>query len=147
MVLVDKRGYWIGEEAKYQHVNDKSFSYELINFLIENNCNSIIDFGCGMGTYIKHFRENGIDADGIDGNPETEKLTEGRGKVYDLSKPIELKKSYDWVMSLEVGEHLPKQFESQFIENIHKNNNNGVILSWAIKGQGGYGHFNEQNNE
>ena len=50
-------------------------------------------------------------------------------------------------MSLEVGEHLPKKFEDIFINNLHQNNKNGIVLSWAVKGQGGYGHFNEQNND
>ena len=46
-------------------------------------------------------------------------------------------------MSLEVGEHLPKEFEDIFINNLDNNNNYGIVLSWAIKGQGGYGHYNE----
>lgn len=50
-------------------------------------------------------------------------------------------------MSLEVGEHLPPQFEDIFIQNLHNNNKHGIVLSWAVKGQGGHGHFNEQNND
>ena len=42
---------------------------------------------------------------------------------------------------------MPPQFEEIFIENLHNNNKYGIILSWAIKGQSGYGHVNEQNNE
>ena len=41
----------------------------------------------------------------------------------------------------------PKKFEDIFINNLHKNNKNGIVLSWAVKGQGGDGHFNEQNND
>ena len=50
-------------------------------------------------------------------------------------------------MSLEVGEHIPKEYEDIFINNLHNNNNKGIILSWAILGQGGFGHVNEQNND
>jgi cyclopropane fatty-acyl-phospholipid synthase-like methyltransferase len=57
-----------------------------------------------------------------------------------------LRKQFDWVLSLEVGEHLPKEFERIFIENLHRHNVKGIVLSWALKGQGGEGHFNEQNN-
>ena len=53
----------------------------------------------------------------------------------------------DWILSLEVGEHIPKEFESAFIQNLTRNAKKGIIISWAIKGQGGYGHFNEQNNK
>jgi hypothetical protein len=51
------------------------------------------------------------------------------------------------VLCLEVGEHIPKQFEQIFLNNIDKYNAKGVVLSWALKGQGGFGHFNEQNND
>jgi hypothetical protein len=50
-------------------------------------------------------------------------------------------------MSLEVGEHLPEQFEDIFINNLHNNNKYGIVLSWAVKDQGGLGHYNEQDNE
>jgi hypothetical protein len=46
-----------------------------------------------------------------------------------------------------VGEHIPKNSEDTFIHNLHVNNVKGIILSWAIIGQGGDGHVNEQNNE
>ena len=64
----------------------------------------------------------------------------------DLSVKKRFDNPFDWVMSLEVGEHLPCEFEDNFINNLHNNNESGIILSWAIKGQGGHGHFNEQNN-
>ena len=38
-------------------------------------------------------------------------------------------------MSLEVGEHIPSAFEHTLFENLHLNNECGVILSWAIPGQ------------
>ena len=50
-------------------------------------------------------------------------------------------------MSLEVGEHLPQQYERIFIENLMRHAKKGIVLSWAIKNQGGTGHFNEQNND
>jgi cyclopropane fatty-acyl-phospholipid synthase-like methyltransferase len=54
---------------------------------------------------------------------------------------------FDWVLSLEVGEHLPKEHEASFIENLHRHNARGVVLSWALEGQGGTGHVNERNND
>lgn len=100
-----------------------------------------------MGSHVKHMRDNNIDAMGYDGNPQTPKLTSGICAVCDLSENIKFPKEYDWVMSLEVGEHLPKQFETQFIQNIHQNNTKGVLSSWAIEGQPGHGHVNCQNND
>ena len=100
-----------------------------------------------MGSYVQHFKKNKLNVSGYDGNPNTPKLTNNICDVLDLSKPIKFNTPFSWVMSLEVGEHLPKKFEDIFINNLHQNNKNGIVLSWAVKGQGGYGHFNEQNND
>ena len=50
----------------------------------------------------------------------------------------------DWVLSLEVGEHIPKAFEEALIDNLHRHNTEGIVLSWARVGQGGFGHVNER---
>ena len=68
------------------------------------------------------FQENNINAIGFDGNPNTPELTNNLCKVLDLSIPKQFNKPFDWVMTLEVGEHLPQQFEDIFIQNIHNNN-------------------------
>jgi tryptophanyl-tRNA synthetase len=80
-------------------------------------------------------------------DPNTPELTNNLGKVLDLSIPKKFDEPFDWVMSLEVGEHLPQKFEDIFINNLHNNNKYGIILSWAVKGQCGHGHCNEQNND
>jgi hypothetical protein len=100
-----------------------------------------------MGNYVKTFNQNNINAIGYDGNPNTPELTNNLCNTLDLSIPVKFNEPFDWVMSLEVGEHLPKKFEDIFIHNLHNNNKFGIILSWAIKGQGGHGHVNEQNND
>ena len=47
----------------------------------------------------------------------------------------------------QVGEHLPKVHEAAFVENLHRHNARGLVLSWATVGQGGTGHVNEQDND
>lgn len=49
-------------------------------------------------------------------------------------------------MTLEVGEHIPKDFEQIFIDNVCRNTNSKVLMSWATVGQSGDGHVNCQNN-
>jgi cyclopropane fatty-acyl-phospholipid synthase-like methyltransferase len=144
---IHKNGYWQGMESSSQHVYDSRLAFGLINFFKNENITSLVDFGCGMGNYVKAFQENNINAFGFDGNPNTPELTNNLCEVLDLSVTKKFDKPFDWVMSLEVGEHLPQQFEDIFIQNLHDNNKYGIILSWAIKGQGGHGHVNEQNNE
>lgn len=144
---INKNGFWEGKQAESQHIHDKTLSLALINFFKNEKIDNVCDFGCGMGNYVKDLKKNNLKAMGFDGNPNTPELTNNECKVLDLSKPIKFDIPFTWVMSLEVGEHLPKQFEDIFINNLHNNNKNGIVLSWAIKGQGGHGHYNEQNND
>jgi len=144
---IHANGYWEGLESKGQHVHDSSLASGLTSFFKTENVTSLVDFGCGMGNYVKTFQENNINAIGFDGNPNTPELTNNLCKVLDLSVPKKFDQPFDWVMSLEVGEHLPPRFEDIFIHNLHNNNKYGIVLSWARKGQGGHGHFNEQNND
>jgi cyclopropane fatty-acyl-phospholipid synthase-like methyltransferase len=147
MSTINNNGYFEGLEARSDHYYDSVLASSLLNFFKSENVSSLADFGCGMGDYVKNFKLNNINAIGFDGNPNTPELTNNLCKVLDLSKPQMFNRPFDWVMSLEVGEHLPQQFEDIFINNLHNNNKYGIVLSWAIKGQGGHGHFNEQNND
>ena len=144
---INKNGFWEGLEVSSQHLYDKNLSNALLTFFKNEQVKTLCDFGCGMGSYVQHFKENNINVSGYDGNPHTPQLTNNTCNILDLSKPIKFDTPFSWVMSLEVGEHLPKIFEDLFINNLHNNNENGIVLSWAVKGQGGYGHFNEQNND
>jgi cyclopropane fatty-acyl-phospholipid synthase-like methyltransferase len=146
--MISNKGYWIGTEASSQHCYDPRLSEALCEFF-QRECagGKIVDLGCGMGNYVKYFRSKSLNSDGFDGNPNTPTLTDGACGIRDLSEPFRFDEPYDWVMSLEVGEHLPKQFESTFIENLHNNNKHGILLSWAVVGQGGHGHVNERNND
>jgi cyclopropane fatty-acyl-phospholipid synthase-like methyltransferase len=144
------KGFFIGAEDGlfYDHKLGEGLAY----FLKTENCLSVVDFGCGTGHYVKNLRDHGIKCDGFDGNPSTPELTgwiesEPACGILDLTEPIVFEKKYDWVLSLEVGEHIPKEHEATFINNLHTNNKEGIVLSWAIEGQGGNGHNNEQNND
>ena len=53
-------------------------------------------------------------------------------------------KQYDWIISLEVAEHIPQEFESIYLDNLVRHANEGIILSWAKVGQGGHSHVNNR---
>lgn len=147
MSKINERGFWEGMEAESQHIYDQNLSAALLTFFKAEKVGTLCDLGCGTGSYVQHFIKNDLCVSGYDGNPNTPELTNNTCGVLDLSKPVKFDTPFSWVMSLEVGEHLPKEFEDIFIHNLHNNNENGIVLSWAVKGQGGYGHFNEQNND
>ena len=131
---ISSTGYWLDNRGKDEF--DERLSRALALFFKHK---TVVDMGCGRGRYVKTFVDHGIQCRGYDGNPLTSELE--FCEVLDLSNPVELGQ-FDWVLSLEVGEHIPREYESVFIDNLHKHNTKGIILSWAKPGQPGKGHFN-----
>jgi len=140
-----KNGSWSGEVST-QHKHDPRLELALIEFFQKKKIKTILDLGAGKGHYTEGFIKNGFFASCYDGNPNTQNLSNGRCGIIDLTKEINFSK-YEWVLSLEVGEHLPKEFEDVLLNNLINNSTHGIVLSWAIPGQGGDGHVNEQTNE
>lgn len=144
---ISRTGFWVSARVESDHAHDFTLADGLLDFLRRDGASSVVDLGCGMGKYVEHFRNNGLAATGFDGNPATPIITNYKCGVMDLSRVVSEPEVHDWTLSLEVGEHLPKEYEDAFLQNLHAHNRRGVILSWATKGQGGRGHFNEQDNE
>ena len=142
--MIHRNGYWDGPRAAHQHQHDASLCAALLAFFEAEGASTVVDLGCGMGSYVRAFNAastTGLKASGYDGNPHTPKLSKGACGVLDLSVLAAVATPCDWVLSLEVGEHLPKEHEAVFLENVHRHNTCGVVLSWAIKGQGGTGRM------
>ena len=140
-------GAWqIDDNTDSEHIHDRSLANALIKFFQYEGVQSIIDLGAGMGNYTADFRNSGLFSNCYDGNPNTQKLSSGRCAIIDLSKELNLM-PHDWTLILEVGEHVPAEYEDILLHNIEKVNTKGVILSWAVEGQGGYGHINCRNND
>jgi len=143
---INKKGYW-ETYNDIGHVHDINLCESIVKTLFENNVKSVFDFGCGLGDYARSIISAGITCEAYDGNPNTFLLSKGLANVLDLSEYFNLYKKSDCVLSLEVGEHIPKEYEDIFIDNICNHTNNLLILSWAILGQVGDGHVNCQDNE
>ncbi|MCL4127508.1 UNVERIFIED_CONTAM: hypothetical protein GTU68_047722, partial [Idotea baltica] len=84
---------------------------------------------------------------GYDGALNIERLTDHFVHSLELSRPVDLGRKFDWVLSLEVGEHIPAQYEDIFLDNLIRHADKGIILSWAIPGQQGLSHVNLHPNE
>jgi len=128
------------------HVHDQKLSEAIIEFVKSKNIKSVTDLGCGKGDYIKEIKPFVNSVFACDGNPHTPSLTNGIGIVADLSKPQKFSKN-DLIISLEVGEHIPKDRENIFLDNITKPAKEWLLTSWAVPGQGGDGHVNCQPNQ
>src|SRR5437879_5091253 len=72
---------------------------------------SVIDVGCGCGTWLAVFREQGLtDVHGVDGDYVARRNLEIPDRCFsavDLSRPFSLNRRFDLVLCLEVAEHLP----------------------------------------
>jgi SAM-dependent methyltransferase len=108
---------------------------------------SVVDVGCGSGTWLSVIREHGIDDIlGIDGDyvcPESLEIPADCFLTCDLSLPLRLPRRFDLAVSLEVAEHLPAQSAETFIESLARLAP-VVVFSAAAPYQGGTHHLNEQ---
>jgi hypothetical protein len=125
------------------HMTDLDLAAGLIEFLKDK---TIASFGDGPGRYKQIFLDSKKvkSYDAYDGAPYCETTSGGRVVFLDLSIPQFGIPTYDWIISLEVAEHIPKKFEHIFIDNIVRHAKEGIILSWAHPGQGGHSHVNNQ---
>lgn len=78
---------------------------------------------------------------GYDGAGDVAEQTGGYVSFFDLTLPLSLPRA-DYVLSLEVGEHVPSKHEASVIRNLHAHNNCGILLSWAHLWQSGHHHVN-----
>jgi SAM-dependent methyltransferase len=142
---IKKTGYWTKDTDTMYHMHSPTLSNWIVDFLKDHENTQIYDFGCGLGDYLKALEDNGfkklkgIEVDPMDKNHKFKILKA------DLTEPLNLKKK-GIIICLEVGEHIPARYESAFLDNLVNNCDKYLILSWAVRGQGGYGHFNELDN-
>lgn len=140
------QGGWCRNESREVsagHVTDMDLVLALSAFLAGKK---VASFGDGPGVYKREILKLGkvLIYDAYDGAPYTEETSEGRVVYLDLTSPQFGLPLYDWVMSLEVAEHIPPKFENAYMDNIARHCREGIILSWATPGQGGYAHINEK---
>ncbi len=111
------------------------------------NFNSVIDLGCGMGTWCKALNNLDIkDFLGIDKHqydPTYMLIPAEKYMQYDLCKPLEITRRVDMAISVEVAEHINPEYSDIFINNLCSCSEI-VLFSAAISHQGGTGHINEQ---
>lgn len=142
--MIHERGYWLDHDETDLHLCDERLCNEIIRHFPLHT--TIIDIGCGNGAYTKMFLDLGYDCKGYDGSPLTPEISDGLCGIKDFSVPVEVGK-FDLVLSLEVGEHIPVEYEQVFLDNITRASKKCIVLSWAIEGQSGSGHVNCRNND
>ena len=138
----DRTFYEINSDTSYQSAT------KVVPLVLELiNCNSVIDIGCGTGTWLRAFQEHGVaDLLGIDGDYVDKgmlQIPEQNFISYNLKDPYRSERRFDLVVSLEVGEHLPDERSDAFVETLTRLGP-VVLFSAAVPHQTGTFHINEQ---
>lgn len=156
MTQVASTGFWSGtpESLNDEHCYDPPLSQALVDFFNSEGAKTIVDLGCGLGDYSKHLKAEGFEVRAFDGNPDTEALTNGIGRTWDLTEPIASSPAsdlandgVDWVVFLEVLEHIPAEYTEAVLDNVDALAKQGVVMSVAVPGQGGLGHVACRTNQ
>lgn len=108
---------------------------------------SVIDVGCGIGTWLAEFANRGVaDVLGVDGawvNPAQLAIPRDKFVAADLARELPVDRVFDLAISMEVAEHLPESCADRFVESLTALAPI-VVFSGAIPMQGGTDHTNEQ---
>lgn len=145
----------------FAHIRDGSLAsaVKLVPIVLDiAPARSMVDVGCGIGAWVKTFREQGAaDAVGIDGfYVEREQLLidSDRFVAHDLNQPLDTallrerfaateSGRFDLAISLEVAEHLAVKRAHSLVRDLC-DLADVVLFAAAIPFQGGADHVNEQ---
>jgi hypothetical protein len=108
---------------------------------------SLLDIGAGHGAWAAEWLAAGVkQVQAVDGDyvrPDQLAVPSKHFKAHDLSTPLDLKKKFDLVQTLEVAEHLPAGKAELFVDNLVAHGD-VILFSAAVPHQGGEHHVNEQ---
>lgn len=148
MASVTSTGSWQWTED-FKGPGGYKIDLELADAVAQMVSGTVYDFGAGKGLYscyINISRKQKV-ATAFDGSKNAEDITQGNVHHLDLSTKHSLK-PVDWVLCLEVGEHIPAMYEGIFLHNLVSHARTGIILSWdqpengKSDACGGHGHVN-----
>jgi SAM-dependent methyltransferase len=141
------------QEVKYihgEHYHNLQSPKEIVPVLMDLVApRSVVDIGCGIGTFLYCFKEAGVEKVlGVDGSWVNRDLLHkyiqpGEFREHDLEKLLQLDMKYDLAICLEVAEHLKPEAADTMVENLVKAGNI-ILFSAAVPQQGGQNHLNEQ---
>lgn len=147
---LSKRGWYelrIDDKINYVEldVEEKPFAKRLIRWLVDHlKPESVLDLGCGPGTYVECFIELDTPCIGYDTDERV------HGKNHLLCKSIfDLEHNADLVLFMEVAEHIDGTKNQDIVDSIFNSLRPGGTLIWtaAKPGQGGVGHINCQTKD
>ena len=140
---VSSNGSYALDTCKNAHMVDVKFATHLATLFAGK---SVLEMGAGCGCYTHRLALSGVDVTALDGTSNIEELTNGIVRTQDVTVPFLQGSVFDWVLSLEVAEHIPPQLEGNFLDELTSHARSGIVLSWALPGQRGDFHKNGKTN-
>jgi len=136
-------GAWRLQATNYTYFMDRGLVAALAKQFAGG---SVLELGAGKGCYSAALRRAGLPSvRAIDGAPGVAEMTGGLVHTADLTSELQLGAA-DWVLCLEVAEHVPRAFEERLLANWDRHNRRGIVMSWSDNA-GGNGHVNLRSNE
>ena len=136
-------GAWKIDAPTYTYFMDRGLVAALVKLFGPSS--SVLELGAGKGCYTEALLRAGQPSvRAIDGAPGVADMTGGLVHTADLTQELRLGAA-DWVLCLEVAEHILRAFEDKFLANLHAHNRRGIVLSWSDN-IGGNGHVNIRDN-
>ena len=113
----------------------------------EMKIGSLLDIGAGHGAWAAEWLAAGVKqvlaVDGDYVKADQLAIPAGSFRAHDLGTPLNLKRKFDLVQTLEVAEHLPADKAETFVGNLVAHGD-VILFSAAVPHQGGEHHVNEQ---
>jgi hypothetical protein len=130
------------ESEAREHHHSRRFAQVMGDMFVKDQ--AVYDFGCGDGYYIWELERLGFTCFGVEGTTGMKDAGMTKSIIEaDLTRPFPPLIPAQ-VMSIEVAEHIDKEHEAQFLKTITQAAKEVLLLTWAVPGQGGRRHVNEQ---
>jgi SAM-dependent methyltransferase len=110
---------------------------------------SMLDVGCGLGTWLHEGQAMGFEVAGVEGpwsEPDKLEIDPSLVTITDLEAPIDLGRTFDLAVCLEVGEHLSDKAAPHLVNTLTSHAPH-IMFSAAVPYQGGHHHINEQTHQ
>jgi cyclopropane fatty-acyl-phospholipid synthase-like methyltransferase len=125
----------------------REYSIKTMDWFIEKyKPQSVIDFGCGIGSYLESAHNHGLPFWGFDISPSAKKYTPDHIQLYifyaDCATDMDFHFHADCVISFETAEHIDPDGTDQFIQNLVNATGKWLLFTAAPPGQEGCGHIN-----
>lgn len=94
---------------------------------------SVLDLGCGRGSYLRHFADAGCLAIGCEGSIEGVRRVPipATAFQFDLRRPLRLNRKFSMALCIEVAEHVPSKASETIVESICRHAEDVIIFSAA----------------